>query len=95
MAESSDKAINAVTPTVKLHVILFLTFADTVEPVLKDHPIVRRNVVCQDRWSLVTGSVTLNVGPSANNVWSVKTGGRSWQLFPKIGFTVCKNFHIC
>ncbi len=31
----------------------------TVEPVLKDHPIGHKNVVCQDRWSLVTGSVIL------------------------------------
>ncbi len=31
----------------------------TVEPVLIDHPICLKNVVCQDRWSLVTGSVTL------------------------------------
>ncbi len=31
----------------------------TVEPVLKDHPIGQKNVVCQDRWSLVTGSVIL------------------------------------
>ncbi len=30
----------------------------TVKPVLKDHPIGHKNVVCQDRWSLVTGSVT-------------------------------------
>ena len=29
-----------------------------VEPVLKDHPIGPKNVVCQDRWSLVTGSIT-------------------------------------
>ncbi len=27
----------------------------TVEPVLKDHPIVRKNMVFQDKWSLVTG----------------------------------------
>ncbi len=32
----------------------------TIEPVLKDHPIGHKNVVCQDRWSLVTGSVILN-----------------------------------
>ncbi len=31
----------------------------TVEPVLKDHPIGHTNVVSQDRWSLVTGSITL------------------------------------
>ncbi len=33
--------------------------SNTVEPVLKDHPIGHKNVVCQDRWSLVTGSVIL------------------------------------
>ncbi len=31
----------------------------TVEPVLKDHPIGHKNVVCQDRWPMVTGSVIL------------------------------------
>ncbi len=31
----------------------------TIEPVLKDRPIGHKNVVCQDRWSLVTGSVIL------------------------------------
>ncbi len=33
------------------------THTITVEPVLKGHPIGHKNVVCQDRWSLVTGSV--------------------------------------
>ncbi len=32
---------------------------ETVEPVLKDHLTGYKNVVCQDRWSLVTGSVIL------------------------------------
>ncbi len=31
----------------------------TVEPVLKDHPTDHKNVVCQDRWSLVTASIML------------------------------------
>ncbi len=31
----------------------------TVESVLKDHPIGHKNVVCQARWSLVTGSFVL------------------------------------
>ncbi len=31
----------------------------TVEPVLKDRPIDHKNMVSQDRWSLVTGSFTL------------------------------------
>ena len=30
-----------------------------VEPVLKDHPIGHKNIVCHDRWSLVTGSIIL------------------------------------
>ncbi len=34
---------------------------DTVEPVLKDHLIGHENVVFQDRWSLVTGSIVLNI----------------------------------
>ncbi len=33
---------------------------DTVEPVLKHCHIGHKNVVSQDRWSLVTGSLTLN-----------------------------------
>ena len=35
------------------------TIADTVEPVLEDRPIGHKNVVSQDRWSLVTGSVAM------------------------------------
>ncbi len=31
----------------------------TVEPVLIDHPFGHKNMVSQDRWSLVTGSFTL------------------------------------
>ena len=33
----------------------------TEERVLKDHPIGYKSVVCQDRWSLVTGSVILKL----------------------------------
>ena len=30
----------------------------TVEPILKDHPLIgHKNVVCQDMWSPVTGTV--------------------------------------
>ena len=39
--------------------LLPTTIASTVKPVLKDNPIGHKNVVCQDRWSLVTGSVIL------------------------------------
>ncbi len=34
----------------------------TVEPVLKDHAVGHKNMVSQDRWSLVTGSVALKYG---------------------------------
>ncbi len=37
----------------------YSNMVNTVEPVLKDHPIGHKNVVCQDRWSLVTGSAVL------------------------------------
>ncbi len=50
-----------------------------VKPVLKDWPLAIksfRNGASQDRWSLVTGSVThCNVGPSVKTVWSFTTGG--------------------
>ncbi len=36
--------------------INFKDITHTVEPVLKDHLSGHTNVVCQDRWSLVTGS---------------------------------------
>ncbi len=35
---------------------------NTVEPVLKDRSIGHKNMVSQDRWSLVTGSVALKCG---------------------------------
>ena len=34
----------------------------TVEPVLKDYPFCKENVIFQDRWSLVTGSIVFNCG---------------------------------
>ncbi len=61
----------------------------TVEPVLKDHPIDHNNLVCQDRWSLVTGSVTLKCRAFCQKCvvcqdrWSLKTG-----------FTVVLNDHV-
>ncbi len=36
-----------------------LEITGTVEPVLKDHSIDHKNVVCQDRWSLATCSVIM------------------------------------
>ena len=46
-----------------------------METVLEDHPIHQRNVGAQNRWSLVTGSLTLILEPSARYMWSAKTGG--------------------
>ncbi len=57
---------------------IFLASGVTVEPVLKDHPIGHKNVVYQDRWSLVTGSVVLK-GSFCHKFVVVKTGGLSWQ----------------
>ena len=48
-------------------------------------------------WSIKTGGLwrqvllCWNVGPSAKNVWSFKTGGLSWQWSLKTGFTVIHN----
>ncbi len=42
--------------------ILIKRFINTVEPVLKDRPTGHKNMISQDRWSLVTGSVTLKCG---------------------------------
>ncbi len=52
LAEASSKRF-----TCYYSIIVIVT--STVEAVLKRHPIGHQNVVCQDRWSLVTGSVTL------------------------------------
>ncbi len=35
------------------------TLCDTVEQLLKDHPIGHKNIAAQDRWPLVTDSLTL------------------------------------
>ncbi len=43
--------------------------ADIVNTVLKDHRIGHKNVVSQDRWSLVTSSVTMKcIGISVRNI---------------------------
>ncbi len=68
-----------------------LSNANTVEPVLKDHPIDHKNVVSEDRWSVMTGSITLKCGTFCQEylvfqdgwsfirvvikMWSLKTGG--------------------
>ncbi len=59
-------------------------FNDTVEPVLKDHPIGHTKVVFGGRFNYIE----MYVGPSARNIWSFKTGGLSWQWSLKTGFTV-------
>ncbi len=52
----------------------------TVEPVLKDHPIGHKNVICQERLSLEIGSVILKCRSFCQNCvvcqdrWSLKTG---------------------
>ena len=61
-------------------------FGCTVEPVLKDHPIGHKNVVFQDRWSLVTDSVTCTL--KFWTFWPFKTCGLSWQWSLKTGSTV-------
>ena len=50
----------------------------TAEPVLRDRPIGHENTVSQDRWSLVTGSITLKCRSFCLCVvfqdrWSLKT----------------------
>ncbi len=58
----------------------------TVEPVLKDHPIGHKNMVSQDRWSLVTGSFTLKcrtfhqISMIFQDRWSLKTGFTVFEL---------------
>ncbi len=41
------------------YIYMYVHSSGTVEPILKDHPIGHKNLVCRDRWSLVTGSVVL------------------------------------
>ncbi len=48
--------------------------------ILKDRPTGHKNMVSQDRWSLLRGSAALKCGPSVRNVWSFKTGGLSRQV---------------
>ncbi len=46
-------------PTVHKIAMLCTCWGSTTKPDLKDHAIGHKNVVCQDRWPLVTGSVIL------------------------------------
>ena len=55
----------------------------TVEPILKDHLIDHKNVICQDGWSLVTASVILN---GSSFCWKCVVCQDRWSL--KIAFTV-------
>ncbi len=67
-----------------LHVHWSVQF-NTVESVLKDHPFDHKNVVSQDRWSRVTGSVVLKCWPFCQKCvvfqdrWS-HGSGLSWQV---------------
>ncbi len=56
--KNSNKQI---TTKVHVHCIKQYYNCDTVEPVLKDHPIGHTYMVSQDRWSLVIGSIACNV----------------------------------
>ncbi len=56
----------------------------TVEPVLKDHPNGHKNMVSGQ---VAFGDIE-NIGTSARNIWSFKTGGLSWEWSLKTGFTV-------
>ncbi len=56
-----------------------LSIVNTVEPVLKDNPIGHKDVVCQDRWYPVTGTVILKCRSFCQQCvvchdrWSLKT----------------------
>ena len=50
--------------------------------------IGHKSVVCQDRWSLVTGSVILKYRSFCRKCVYCKTGGLSWQRSLNAGFTV-------
>ncbi len=50
---------------------------------VENHPIGHKNVVCQDRWSLVTGSVILKCKSFCQKCMVFQD---RWSL--KIGFTV-------
>ncbi len=56
-------------------------FGDTVEYILRDHPIGHKTVVSQDNWSLVTGSSCIDIqciGLARNTcMWTFKTGSLS------------------
>ncbi len=45
-----------------------------------------KNIVSQYRWSLVTGSIAFESGPSVRKTWSFNTGGLSWQWYLKDRF---------
>ena len=52
----------------------------TVEAALKDRPIAHTNMISQDRWSLVTGSVALKCGTFYQEYVIIQDiGGLSWQ----------------
>ena len=84
--DKSSYSMNSVTfSCLMVHSIGILL--NTVQPVLKDRPIGHENVVWETGGLLMAGSFVMNVGPSAENVWSSKTGGLSWQWSLKTGIT--------
>ena len=52
----------------------------TVEHILKDHPIGHKYLVSQDRWSLVTGSVTPKCGTRCQECVVFHGSGLSRQV---------------
>ena len=75
-------------------------YANTVEPVLKDHSIGHKNVILQNRWSWWQVQLHWNVELSARSMWSFKTGGlmpvvsQDWQWSLKTGFTEKLCVHV-
>ncbi len=45
-----------------------------VKPFLKDHPTGHKDVVSQNMWCLVTGSITLKYQTLETGRWFLKTG---------------------
>ncbi len=79
--------------------ILFSSFEHCLQPTvcricLETPPIGHKNIVSQDRWSLPTGSVALQYGISARNMWSFKSGGLSQQWSFRTVGSMYKETHL-
>ncbi len=74
---STEKVYFSISINVKYISHVFNPLLSTVEPMLEDHPIGHKNIVSQDRWSLVTGSFTLKCPKlvALQDRWSLKTTG--------------------